>query len=291
MRPFEYSAPRSLDEAVAIFGKTGSTARPLAGGTDLIVQLREGRKTCDLVVDIKKIPELMALSFDYHAGLTLGAAVPCARIYEDPTVVERYPGLVDAASLIGGIQIQNRASLGGNLCNASPAADGIPPLIVHRAVCVVAGAEGTRTLPAESFCSGPGETALRDDEFLVGLRLPAPPPCFGAKYLRFVPRNEMDIAVAGAACSLELDDDRRTIRAARVALAAVAPTPLLVSEAGEALTGREPTSAVFEEAGRLAAAASRPISDLRGEAWQRRHLAGVLVRRALAGALERARAS
>ncbi|MFO0969181.1 MAG: FAD binding domain-containing protein, partial [Gemmataceae bacterium] len=256
--------------------------------TDLIVQVREHRRDIDVMVDIKRIPEVNELSFDPAKGLTIGAALPCYRIYEDATVNRHYPGLIDAASLIGGIQIQSRASLGGNLCNASPAGDSIPALIALEGVCDIAGPSGMRQVPVESFCTAPGRTVLSRGELLVRLRFPAPKPRSGAAYLRFIPRNEMDIAVVGAGVSLTLDESKKKCTAARIALAAVAPTPLLVSDAAKALIDGEITDGLIAKTATLAQTAARPISDMRGDAEYRKHLVGVLVKRALKIALERA---
>ncbi len=289
MKAIEYQAPRSLDEALAVFSERKGRARALAGGTDLIVQLREDRADCDIVVDVKKIPELNELTLAGDGSLTIGAAVPCCEIYENGAVAEAFPCIIDAVSLIGGIQIQNRASLGGNLCNASPAADGIPPLIVHEAICSIAGPRGLRSVPVEEFCTAPGKTVLQSDEFLVGVRIPAPPKRFSARYLRFIPRNEMDIAVAGAASALELEEDLQTIRHARIALAAVAPTPIVAEDAQASLVGQAATEENFEKAAELARKIAKPISDMRGQEWQRVHLTGVLTRRTLRDAFERAR--
>jgi carbon-monoxide dehydrogenase medium subunit len=267
----------------------------MAGGTDLLVQLRRGLYDLDLVVDVKRIPEFDQLSFDPGAGLVVGAAVSCARLCQDPAVQQVYPGLVDAASIIGGPAIQGRATVGGNLCNAAPSGDAIPAMIVLRATCVIAGPRGTRTVPVEAFCTAPGETVLGKGELLVSIHFPAPLPRSGARYLRFIPRREMDIAVVGAGAWVALGgnqglrDDRSTIADARIALGAVAPTPLLVEEAGAALIGRSPDEGVFAEAARLAQEAVRPIDDVRGTRAQRHHLVGVLVQRALRGAVCRAR--
>ncbi len=289
MREIDYAAPRTVAEAVALFAEKGERARALAGGTDIIVQVRENRRDVDLLVDLKNIPEVNELTYDPARGLTLGAAVPCYRVYEHADIPRLYPGLNDAASLIGGIQIQSRASVGGNLCNASPAADSIPALIAHEAVAVIAGREGTREVPVEKFCTGPGRTVLGRGEFLVALRLPPPRPRSGSLYLRFIPRNEMDIAVVGVGVSVTLDEGRSRCTAARVSLGAVAPTPLLVPEAGAALVDGALADEHLAKAASLAQAAARPISDMRGEADYRRHLVGVLTRRALRGAIERAR--
>lgn len=291
MRAIEYAAPTSVAEAVTLLAQGGETARPLAGGTDLIVMAREYRRDVALMVDVKRIPELLELSYDPARGLRLGAAVPCYRIYEDPQIQRLYPALVDSASLIGGIQIQNRATIGGNLCNASPAADSIPTLIVLRAVCHIAGPTGERTVPVEQFCTGPGRTVLGPGELLVWLEIPPPAPRSGARFLRFIPRNEMDIAVVNAAVAVTLDETRRRIAGARVAVGAAAPTPLLVEEAGRLLTGAPLEPEAWEPALEAVRAATRPITDMRGSAAQRRHLAGVLVRRALEGAIARARES
>jgi len=198
MRPFEYQAPTSINEAIALLADADKRAHPLAGGTDLLVQLRRGFVKADLLVDIKRIPELRRISFDPAEGLTLGAAVSCADLCEHPDVRKAYPGLVDAASIIGGAAIQERATLSGNLCNAAPSGDSIPAMIVLGATCTITGPQGTRTVPVEVFCTGPGETVLGKGEMLVSIHFPAPIPNSGACYMRFTPRREMDIAVAGA---------------------------------------------------------------------------------------------
>jgi carbon-monoxide dehydrogenase medium subunit len=289
VRDIQYAAPRSLDDAVAILSQFGSRARVLAGGTDLIVQIREHIRDVDVVVDGKRISELTELTYSLDSGLVLGAAVPCAVIYNHPDVVRHYPGVVDAATIIGGTGIQGRASLGGNLCNSGPAADSIPALIAHSAVARIAGPSGTRTVPVEEFCTAPGVNVLQEGELLVSLHLPAPPAHSGGRYLRFIPRNEMDIAEVGAGAFVVLDEAGERFVSARIALGAVAPRPLFVPAAGAALAGQP----VNEESLALAAAAAReaatPINDQRGTIEHRKHLAGVLTRRALQGAIERAR--
>ena len=289
MRAIEYAAPTSVEEAVAILARHGPGARVLSGGTDLIVQAREGRRDVAVIVDAKSIPEASELRFEPDGSLYIGAAVPCAEIYENAEVQRRFPALVDSASLIGGIQIQSRASLGGNLCNSSPAADSIPTLIALGAICQIAGPNGPRTVPVEEFCTGPGRNQLADGELLVALTFPAPTQNSGAAFERFIPRNEMDIAVCNAAASVALDGDARTFRSARIAIGAVAPTPLFVTEAGNALTGQPVGAEAIERAADLASQAARPITDMRGSAAQRRHLTKVLVRRVLEKAVERAR--
>jgi CO/xanthine dehydrogenase FAD-binding subunit len=291
LKAFDYFAPKSVGEAIALLTEKGDRARILAGGTDIIVQVREGRRFVDLLVDVKDIPDLNELTFDARRGLRIGAAVPCYRIAEHAEIAKAYPGLIDAVALIGGVQIQSRASVGGNLCNASPAADTIPALIALEAVCELAGPEGSREVPVEKFCTAPGRTVLGRGEVLACLRLPPPRPNSGAAYLRFIPRNEMDIAVVGAGVSVMLDSARKRCTAARVALAAVAPTPLLVPEAGTALVNGELSDALVEKAAQAARAAARPISDMRGDVDYRRRLAGVLTRRALQTAIARAKGS
>ena len=288
MKDIAYAAPKTTAEAASLLNDKGDRARILAGGTDVIVQVREGRRDIDLLVDIKHIPDVNELTFDPTKGLVIGAAVPCCLIYENQAIAKAYPGLMDAVTLIGGIQIQSRATLGGNLCNASPAADGIPILIALEGVCDIAGPKGTRSVPVEQFCTAPGKTVLQRGEFLVRFRFPAPKPNAGAAYLRFIPRNEMDIAVVGAGVSVQLDAAKTKCTSARIAIAAVAPTPLLVPDAGAALVGAL-SEQLIEKAASLAQAAARPISDMRGDADYRRHLVGVLVKRALAIAIDRAK--
>lgn len=287
MQAFEYIDAKTVSEAVTLLGEKGDKARLLSGGTDLIVQAREGKRNLDWIIDIKSIPEVNELTFDSNSGLTLGAAVPCYQIYADDSICETFPGLVDATKIIGGTAIQGRAGIGGNLCNASPAADGIPPLIVLNATCVIAGPNGERELPVEDFCTAPGQTALEKGEMLISLKIPAPQKNSSSFYLRFIPRNEMDIAVVGVGASVVLDETNQRIVSARIALAAVAPTPLFAEEASVLLAEKEISENVIEEAAQAAQSIARPISDMRGTAEQRTHLVGVLTRRALNGAIQR----
>lgn len=289
MQAKQYLKPGGLSDALFALHQAGSTVRPLAGGTDIIIQVRENRRPVDTLVDLKAIPELTSISRADDGGLLLGAAVSCSSIYQTPGLRESYPALVDSASLIGGVQIQHRASIGGNLCNASPAADSIPSLIVLNATCIIAGPNGRRELPVSQFCTGPGTNALLPGEMLLALRFPPPAKHSGSAYLRFIPRNEMDIAVAGAGAWVVLDERGETITGARIGLGAVAPTPLSVETAAQALIGKPANAETFALAAREASAAANPITDMRGSAAQRRHLAGVLTRRALSRAAARAR--
>jgi len=286
---FEYAAPTDLDEAVGLLAKAGDRAKLLAGGTDIIVQLREGLRSADIVIDVKKIPELGRLEYSPQAGLQLGASVPCWQIYEDATIAAAYPALAQAVRIIGGWQIQSRASVGGNLCNSSPAADSIPALIAHGAVAHLAGPDGRRTVPVAEFCTGPGRNVMQKGELLVAITLPPSHVGSGSAYQRFIPRNEMDIAVVGAGSWIQLDESHERIAAARIALAAVGPTPVFAQQASEFLAGKAPTDETFAEAGELAKQVATPISDMRGPAEYRMQLVGVLTRRTLAAASEHAR--
>jgi len=282
----DYASPHSVREAVDLLAERGDDARMLAGGTDILVLLRGGLPA-KLVVDVKDIPELNEITYDPTAGLTLGAAVPCYRVYGNAAVSNAYPGLIDAASLIGGTQIQGRASIGGNLCNAAPSGDSIPVLIALEAKANIAGPQGTRQVAVEDFCTAPRQTVLKRGEIVTSIHLPPPAPRTGARYLRFIPRNEMDIAVAGVGVSVALDNG--SFSAARIALASVAPTPLFVTEAGEALVGQPVNDASVQKAAEIARDAARPITDMRGTIEYRKHLCEVLTRRALNTAIERAK--
>ncbi len=289
MHALRYEAPESLDAAVALLAGASAEARVLAGGTDLLVQLRADLVAPDLVVDIKRIPELRSVVAE-DGGFRIGAAVTGAELGEHAELRRAWPGVVEAVELIGSTQIQGRATLGGNLCNASPAADSVPAMIAAGAVATVIGPNGRREVPVEEIATGPAQTSLAPGEIVVSLFLPARRPRSGDAYLRFIPRTEMDIAVVGAGVSLALDEDG-TCSAARVALGAVAERPLLVPEAAAALVGGALDEAALARLGRAASAACRPIDDKRGTKEYRIKVAGVLARRAAAGALERARQS
>ena len=285
MQNTQYRAPTSIGEAVALLRADGD-ARVLAGGTDLLVQVRGGRPEPTTWVDVKRIPDLRSIEVS-DAGLRLGAAVPAAEICENEEIAWRWPGVAEATDLIGSTQIQGRATLGGNLCNGSPAADSVPALIAAGAECAIVGPEGERVVPVESFVTGPGETLLRPGELLVEIRIANPPARSADAYLRLIPRSEMDIAVAGAAVALTLDSEGRCSRA-RVAIGAVAPTALLLPDAAAALTGSTLDEASLQRAGEVASEAASPIDDMRGSADYRRRVVAVLVRRATASAARRA---
>jgi carbon-monoxide dehydrogenase medium subunit len=281
-----YAAPSTVEEAVGELAAASGAAKVLSGGTDLLVQLRSGRVRPDLIVDTKRIPGISGIR-ERDGSFTIGAATPGAMIGECAALREAWPGIVEAANLIGSTQIQGRASLAGNLCNASPAADSVPALIAARATCVVAGPSGRREVAVESIVTGPGRTSLGRDELIIEFHLPKRPPRSADAYLRFIPRTEMDIAVVGAGVSVTLDG-AGLCTDARVVLGAVAPTAVLVSDAAAALIGRTLDATALAALDEAARRACKPIDDKRGTIAYRTKVAGVLARRAAAIAYERA---
>ncbi len=284
MAALDYIAPKSADEAIAALG--AGPAKVLAGGTDLLVQMRSGRVKPGRIVDLKRIPGLIGVRQE-GGGFVIGAATPGAMITEHAALAKAWPGVAEAMGLIGSTQVQGRASLAGNLCNASPAADSVPAIIAARAIAVVVGAKGKREVPVEAIAVGPGKTSLAPDEFVLEIRLPPRPARSSDAYLRSIPRTEMDIAVVGAGVSLTLDAGG-VITAAEVSLGAVAPTALLVPEAGAAIVGSKLDDAALARLDAAAQAACRPISDKRGTVEYRTKIAGVLARRSAAIAYQRA---
>ena len=285
---FAYSAPSTVAETVELLGSlnaSGSRFQLLAGGTDVLVQLRSVDDTPRTIVDIKNLAETKRLDIGADS-VYIGSAIPGAVLNDNKELKGLFPGLVEAVDLIGSTQIQGRASMGGNLCNASPAGDSIPAIIANGGTCHIASADGERTLAAEDFVVGVGKNALAAGEFLLGVSFPTPPSRSGDAYLRFIPRTEMDIAVAGAGVRLSMDGD--TCSAAKVAIGAVAPTAIVVPEAAAALVGSTLDEAAIAAAGEACSAAAKPISDKRGTAEYRRKVVGVLCRRAVAKARERA---
>ncbi len=283
----QYEAPESLDGAVALLAGATGEARVLAGGTDLLVQMRADMVDPELIVDIKKIRETRTVT-EERGGWRIGAAVTGAELKEHAPLEKTWPGVVEAANLIGSTQVQGRATMGGNLCNGSPAADSVPALIAAGAVATLAGPKGRRDLPVEDVMLGPRKLALTKGEIVVSFLLPPRPPRSGDAYLRFIPRTEMDIAVVGAGVSLSLDGGG-IITAARVSLGAVAPRVLLVQEAAQAIIGSRLDQAAQERLEAAARAACRPIDDKRGTVEFRTDVAAVLARRAALIALDRAR--
>ena len=287
MSELRYEAPGTVEAAVELLASCGGVAKVLAGGTDLLIQMRSDLVEPELVVNVKKIDELKAIS-DEDGAFRFGAAVSGMELLEHEAFPTAWPGVIDGVKLIGSIQIKARASVGGNVCNGSPAADATPALIAAGAIASIAGPKGRREVAVEDIVIGPSQTSIADDEIVVSFSLPKRPTNSGDAYLRFTPRTEMDIAVVGASVNLTLDGDG-TCTAARVSLGAVAPTPLLVTEAGDALIGTKLDDTVMTSLSKTASAACRPIDDKRGTVEYRTKVAGVLARRAAAIALERAR--
>jgi CO/xanthine dehydrogenase FAD-binding subunit len=288
MNSLRYEAPSSLADAVALLARTSGPSCILAGGTDVIVQMETDLIEPELLVDIKKIAELRQIIVENGGAFRVGAAVTGMELLEHRGFCKAWPGVVDGVKLIGSMQIKGRATMGGNLCNASPAADSVPALIAAGAIARVAGPSGVRDVPVEDIPTGPGKTSLGRGEIVVSFLFPPRPRRTGDAYLRMTPRTEMDIAVVGVGINIALDADG-TCTAARVALGAVAPTPLLVAEAGAALVGSRIDGAELERLAEAARAACRPIDDKRGTIDYRITVAGVLAKRAATAALERAR--
>jgi len=286
MNALTYESPGSVDEAVKLLAAAGSDAKILAGGTDLLVQLRMGMIKPALIVDVKNISETTVIK-EESGGYRVGAAVSGAELGEHDGMNNAWPGVVEALELIGSTQIQGRASMGGNLCNASPAADAVPAMIAADAVCTIAGPDGRREARVEDIVTGPGQTSLKAGEMVVDFYFPPRPARSGDAYLRFIPRTEMDIAVVGAGISLTLDE-AGVCSAARVALGAVAATPLVVEDGAAALIGSTLDDAALEKLDAAARAACRPIDDKRGTIEYRTKVAGVLARRAAKIAQQRA---
>jgi len=286
MPNLSFSAPTTVDEAVRALASAQGLAKPLSGGTDLLVQMRTGRMRPEVIVDLKRIPELIGIR-EESDRFVIGASTPGTIVYENEALTKAWPGIVEGLDLIGSEQIQGRASLAGNLCNASPAADSVPALIAARATAVIAGPDGRREAPVEAIVTGPGQTSLKKGEFVVAFHIPKPKPHQSDAYLRFIPRTEMDIAVVGCAVNVTLDGSG-VCTDARVVLGAVAPTQVICEASAKALVGHrldEPTLAALDAA---AGGACNPITDKRGTIEYRIKVAGVLARRAAAIAFERA---
>nr|WP_249127413.1 xanthine dehydrogenase family protein subunit M [Bradyrhizobium lablabi] len=286
MTDIRYLAPRTLDEAISAYAAAGSAARILAGGTDLLVQMRSGAVRPGLIVDIKKIAEMTAIEETADGGFRIGAAVSGMELHDHPKFGKVWPGVLEGINLIGSKQVQGRASAGGNLCNSSPAGDGVPGLVAAGAIAVIQGPNGRRELPVEQVPAGPGKTNLKPGEILVSFILPPRPAGSSDAYLRMIPRTEMDIAVVG--CGVSLTMKGGVVTAARVALGAVAPTVLLVESAAKALIGSKLDDAALDAAAKACSAACRPIDDKRGTIAYRIKVAGVLLKRTAAIAAKRA---
>jgi|SRR5688572_1278711 len=289
MQDMRFEAPKTLEAAVGLLAGASGQARVLAGGTDLLIQMRGGRVEPELVVDIKGIAEMTSVAAD-NGTYRFGAAVPCMALVENKEFGKVWPGVVDGANLIGSIQVRGRATVGGNVCNASPAADTVPAMIAAGATATIIGPKGRREVPVEQIATGPGKTSLAKGEIVAFFSLPPRPPRSGDAYLRFIPRTEMDIAVVGTGVNLTLDE-AGVCRQARVSIGAVAERALLVPDAAAALIGTKVDAAALKNLAAAVSAACRPIDDKRGTKEFRIKVAGVMARRAAEIALDRARRS
>lgn len=287
MKPFEYFAPQSLDEAISIFdnAKEVGDTRGLIGGSDLIDQVRNGRREPNNVVNLKGIPETNRLEWIEGDGLHLGSAVSCSITAAFPKIKERYYGLYQACGLVGSVQIQNRASVAGNVCNATPSADTVPSLLTYNAKALLVSSKGERIVELNDFFTGPGRNIMEANEFLVEIILPDLGENTYSRYQRFIPRNEMDIAVVGVASYVKLDDENKCISSG-ISLASVAPTPINAKDAEDFLIDKTFTKETIEEASKLAPNSATPISDVRGTSEYRKKLVKVLTSRTLSECLE-----
>jgi carbon-monoxide dehydrogenase medium subunit len=281
LKRFDYLAPNSLDEALTMLSERPE-ATALAGGTNVLVQLKERHREAGALLSLKSIPELHQLRSG--EGLHIGAAITLQHLASDPTIKRDYGALATAAGLIGSIQTRNMATIGGNICNASPSADTAPPLLALQAQVVLMSLRGTRTIALHEFFVGPGETALQSGELLKEIFVPAPMARAASSYARHIPRQAMDISVVGVAAALVLDQAGQIVDA-RIALGAVAPIPMLASTAAKRLIGRRPSEELWHEAGRMAAREAKPVDDLRASIAYRRHLVDELTQDALRAAL------
>jgi len=278
---FEYRKPRSLVEALRMLRSGRGQAWILAGGTDLILQMKTGLVFPSAVIDVKEVPELNRLEWTRTGGLHIGAAVPLARLVTFPALQQRYGILAQACSVIGSMQIRNRGTMGGNICNAAPSADSAPALLCLGANAVVASSSGTRKVKLDEFFTGPGKTVLGTYEMLVEVEIPTPPARSAGCYMRHTIREEMDIAMAGVGSFVTLSPRSKRLKEVRIALGAVAPTPMRAYSAEAALTGKIPTRKIIEEAAEQAAEEASPITDIRASAEYRGELVKVLTRRTL----------
>ena len=286
MLKFDFVAPRSPEDAVLQLQERGPGGKLIAGGTDLLLQLKARVTRPSYVVDLSRLPELTRLEYQPNGGLWIGAMVRMRTIQQSPLVQERFGIVVDGAKLVGSIQIRNLATVGGNLCNAAPSADVAPPLIAVGARAEILGPGGSRSVPLDEFFLGPRRTVLGSAELLLGVLVPEPAARSGGHYLRHTPRKEMDIAVVGVGSHLTLENGYCSD--ARIVLGAVAPTPLRAARAEAALRGQPLTPELLEHAAGLAAEEAQPITDVRGNADFRRHLVAVLTSRTLTTAWDQA---
>ncbi|MBE7418726.1 MAG: xanthine dehydrogenase family protein subunit M [Ideonella sp.] len=287
MMSFDYFDPRTLDQATGLLRAAGGKASLLAGGTDLLVQMKEHARRPEQVIDLKKIPGLDDFAYDAKRGLVLGALVTTRQVETSPVTLRHYAGLAKASTDFASIQVRHRATVVGNVCRASPSADTLPPLIADGAVLRIHGSAGQRRCAVQDFCTGPGRTTLAPDEIVTHIEIPPPPPRTGKAYIKHGRRAQMELATVGVAVRLTLADDGR-VADLGIVLAAVAPTPLHAIQAEAALRGQRPTADRLAAAAQAASAEARPIGDVRGSADYRREMVRVLTRRALEQAIQQA---
>ena len=287
MRRFEYLEARTVGQAIAMLQRHGEQARIVAGSTDFLVRWRAGFWHPDYVVNIQRIAGLKRAAFSRRNGLRLGALTTIQTLEQHPAIRRHYPALAAAAASFAGVQVRNLATVGGNICNASPSGDTLPALIAYGAQCRISGSDGQRSVPLEQLFTGPGRTVLDHDEVLAEIVLPPPPVNTGALYIKHSPRGAMDIATVGVASSLTIDASG-VCADARIVLGAVAPTPIRAGDAEEVLRGKKLDADLLQAAAEQAMAQSFPIDDVRGTARYRREMVGVLTRRTLERALDAA---
>jgi carbon-monoxide dehydrogenase medium subunit len=291
MYDFSYYAPTSLSEACRLLSEAKGQAKPLAGGTDLLVQMRQNLVKPQSLVDLKKINQLKGIEYINGQGLRIGALVTHSELLQDQRVLTYYPILSQSAQTIGSVQIRNKGTVGGNLCHAVPSADLAPPLLVLNAQIIIQGIKDKRVIPLDQFFSGPNQTVLKEDEIVEEILVPPLPPRSGAIYLKHGIRRAMEIAIAGVAVLIVLEPDKEKCAEARIALGAVAPTPLRIIEAEKNLKGKKVGREEIDQAATIAATQAQPITDLRGSAEYRREIVKVLTARAIQAAVEKASAS
>lgn len=289
MSRFEYWEAHTLRQAISLLQRHDGQARIVAGSTDFLVRWRQGTWKPQHVINIQRIPGLARVSYSPRTGLRLGALVTVRSLETHPIIRQRYPVLSAAAATFAGVQIRNLATVGGNVCNASPAGDTLPALLAFDAQCRIVGPSGERWVPLDQFFTGPGRTALQQGEILAELRLPPPIPNTGSLYIKHSPRGAMDIATVGVASVVSLQDNGRTCRDVKIALSAVAPTPIRAYTAEERLRGQAITPELVEAAAQEAQNRAIPIDDVRGSATYRKEIVGVLTQRTLERAIDMAR--
>ncbi len=291
MHRFDYYTPATVAEAVELLSTKGDGGKVLAGGTDLMPQMKERGRHPKYIVSIKNIEELRSVSYSASDGLTVGAGMRMTALQREASVKSNYDVIVQGAELIGSLQTQNLATIGGNVCNAAPSADAVPAFVILDAQAMIAGPNGSRTVPLTEVITGPGMTSLAPNEMLTSLSVASPLPRSAGAYLRHVPRKELDIAVAGVGVYIQLDEAKERVTHARVCLASVAPIPMRAEQTEAALMGQAVTPELIEQAGQVAAGESRPISDQRGSAAFRRQLVKALTVKTLTDAVNRIKSS